>query len=379
MIRALITATLLTGSLYGQTIVAPAGTQVYKLESTLAALPPPDGDDEKDPAYPSYKEGYSLILSEKWSEALKKFAEVKAKNPKSDYLDDAAYWSAYAQKRLDSKKGLAAYEQFIESYPESSYLDDAVSDMSDGDLSITVAGDAKNLRVRTPRPGAYSYSYGSTARISDQAMREAEHAMRAANRELRRAGTRVAVAPRAPFAWNLSEGETEKKLDSKTRLKLEALRALGADENDKDAFQTLKDVASDKSQPAVLRRTAVESISEFQKFDAATVLIEVAKNDPDEYVRIAAINGLGEASRDKNKAVDNLIVLWNGTPKGRDKQFETLLYVMADVGNEKAVDFLVKVAQTNENDELRSDAVYYLGNIGSAKSRTALIQILKSK
>jgi HEAT repeat protein len=210
-------------------------------------------------------------------------------------------------------------------------------------------------------------------------MREVERAMRDANREMRRAGARVAVAPRPPVAWNINEDDSEKKLDSKTRLKLEALRALGDDEGDKEAFQTLKEVALDKSQPDILRRTAVESLDDFHKFDAVAVLLDVARSDADEYVRIAAINALGDASRDKNKAVDNLIVLWNGTPKGREKQFETLLYTIADVGNEKAVDFLVKVAQSNESDDLRSDAVFYLGNIGSPKSRAALIQILKGK
>lgn len=376
MIRAMLVLTLFAGTLMSQTIIAPQGIQFYTPKPPLEPMPSGD-DDEKDAAYKIYKEGYSLILDEKWAEAMKKLAEVKTKNPKSDYLDDAAYWSAYAQKRLDKKKGIAAYELFIENFPESSYVDDAVSDMSDGDVTVVVSGDAKNVRVRTPRPGSYSYSYGSTARASEQAMRDAERLMRQVEREMRHSGVTIARAPMAVVGFG--ESDDEKKLDKKTRMKLAALRALSNDEDDKEAFQTLKEVALDKSQPMILRRTAVESVGEFQKFDAVTVLIDVAKNDPDEYVRMAAINGIGDASRDKNKAVDNLLVLWSGTPKGREKQLETLLYVIADVGNDKAVDFLVKVAHTHENDDLRSDAVYYLGNIGNPKSRAALIQILKSK
>jgi HEAT repeat protein len=72
-------------------------------------------------------------------------------------------------------------------------------------------------------------------------------------------------------------------------------------------------------------------------------------------------------------------MIFNATPKQKDKQLETVLYVIADVGNDKAVDFLVKVATTHDNDDLGSDAVYYLGNIGNEKSRAALLQILKAK
>lgn len=358
---------------FSRSITGVQGGNSYS--RSLGELPP--GDDEKDPAYKTYKEGYAMILDDKWSDAVKKFAEVKSKFPKSEYVDDAAYWSAYAQKRLDRNKGLAAYEKFLSDFPESSYYDDAVADMTD-DVTVVVSGDAKNVRVARA-PGMYSYSHGSTPRASAQAMRDAERAMRQAQREMRGLHNRGSLWTPQPDLPGWGDDEKEKKLDAKTRLKLDALRALGDDENDKEAFQTLKEVALDKTQPAILRRTAVESLEDFQKFDAVTVLLDVARSDTDEGVRIAAIHNLGDASRDKNKAVDNLIVLWTGTPKGREKQLENLLYVIADVGNDKAVDFLVKVAQTHENDELRSDAVYYLGNIGNAKSRSALIQILKSK
>ncbi|MER3523613.1 MAG: hypothetical protein C4326_05965 [Ignavibacteria bacterium] len=55
------------------------------------------------------------------------------------------------------------------------------------------------------------------------------------------------------------------------------------------------------------------------------------------------------------------------------------MYAIAEIGNEKAVDFLASVARTHERVELRSDAVYYLGSIGSEKSRAALLRILKGK
>ena len=382
MLRAFGLLMLFAGTLLSQTTIAPRGTQFFKLtpppSAPLAELPPANGDDERDPAYPLYKEGYSLILDEKWSEAIKKLAEVKTKNPKSGYVDDAAYWSAYAQKRLDKKKGIVAYERFLEEFPESSYADDALADMSDHDVTVSVSGDAKNIRVKTPRPGAYSYSFGSTARASAQAMRDAERAMRDVEREMRRSGLRQPAAPQG--AWSLLGSDNdEKKLDKKTRMKLAALRALAESETDEKAFAALKEVAIDRSQPRIMRTVAVEYLGNFHRFDVFPTLVEMAKNDPDDDVRQYAIYSIGDASKDKNKTVETLIVLFNATPKQKEKQLESILYVIADIGNDKAVDFLVKVANTHESDDLGSDAVYYLGNIGNEKSRAALLQILKGK
>ena len=358
-----IASVLTVTAVYSQT--PRASTSSYHL-LTEAFVP---GDNEKDPAYKIYKEGYALILDDKWSEAMKKLAEVKTKYPKSEYLDDAAYWSAYAQKRLDSKKGIETYEKFIKDFPGSTYIDDAVADMNDN-VNIVVTPDGKNVKVRTA-PRAYSYSYGSTMRASEKAMRDVEL-------QMRRSGLRNLL--RAPKAWTLfGEDDKEKKLDPQTRIKLDALRALGGSENDKEAFATLKEVALDKSQPEIMRLTAIESLEDFRKFDVLPILVDVAKTDASEEIQIVAIHTIADLGSEKNKSVDALMTLFNAYPKQREKQLQSALYAIADVGNDKAVDFLVKVATTNENYELRSDAVYYLGNIGNEKSRAALMQILKSK
>ncbi len=357
---------------YAQTFyVAPAPPVLAE-----ARIPPESSDDEKDPGYKTYKDGYALVLADKWSEAMKKLAEVKNKFPKSSYVDDAAYWSAYAQKRLDRKKGAAAFELFLSEYPESSYTDDALAEATDS-FSITVAGDADNLKVKRA-PGAYAYSFGSTMRASEKAMRDSERAMREVERAMRRSGVRT-PQPMVPVTFPWGDEERERKLDPQTRIKLAALQALGESENDKEAFATLKEVALDKSQPDVMRITAVKSLEDFRKFDVMPVLIDVAKTDASEDVQLVAIHSMGDLGADKNKSVDALITLFNAYPKQKEKHLQAALYAIADVGNDKAVDFLVKVANSNDNIDLRSDAVYYLGNIGNEKSRAALMQILKSK
>lgn len=334
----------------------------------------PESDNEKDPAYKTYKEGYALILSDKWSDAIKKFSEVKSKFPKSEYQDNAAYWSAYAQKRLDRKKGIAAYEKFISEFPDSRFVDDALSDMNDN--FVVVAPDGKHLQVKVA-PDGYAYSYGTSVRESERAMRDAERAMRNVERNV--AWPRIR-ALKAPHVWSRANVHLQKKnLDAQTRLKLDALQALGSSGNDKESFTTLKDVALDKAQPEIMRITALESLGEFNNFDVLPVLVDVAKSDANEDIHVAALYTITDLRTDKNKSVDALILLYNGYPKQSEKQLQTALYAIADVGNDKAVDFLVKVANTSDNYDLRSDAVYYLGSIGNDKSRSALLHILKGK
>jgi tetratricopeptide (TPR) repeat protein len=358
-------------------VIGSAGAQsVYtpRPRPMLAeAFVPGEGENEKDPAYKTYKEGYECILADKWKEAIKKFSEVNSKFPQSEYLDDAAYWSAYAQKRLDRKKGVAAYEKFIADFPESRYVDDAVADMDD--TIVMVAPGGEHLNVKKGQ-GSYTYSIGTTARESERAMREAELAMRHLQGRL----PRTPRPPRAPVAWSGSMlASTTKDLDPQTRIKLDALRALGASGSDKEAFATLKEIALDKSQPAIVRVTALESLGDFRKFDVLPVLVDVARSDPSDDVQIAALYTIADVRSDKNKSTEALITLFNGYPKQKEKQLQTALYAIADVGNDKSVDFLVRVATTNDSYDLRSDAVYYLGSIGNDKSRAALMQILKNK
>lgn len=66
-------------------------------------------------------------------------------------------------------------------------------------------------------------------------------------------------------------------------------------------------------------------------------------------------------------------------PERRKYQRQIIFYNIAEIGNDKAIDFLANVARINKDYELRRDAIYYLGSIGSEKARSILYEILKSK
>ncbi len=364
-----------------------AGTLATSLRFTESPLLDDDQpENKKDPAYSSYKEGYNAVLDERWDEAIKKFAEVKSKYPKSEYMDDAEYWIAFALSHTDRNKAYEAYERFIEKYPKSRYVDDAVADLGTIPSTVTISGSRGGDSVWTvvsTTPRAYSYGTGSSMRLAEADMRRSELLRKKLDKQLSRSFAPAMphippMAVRLP-SMALWETDREEKLDPATRVRLEALYAIGDTKEDETAFLTLKDVALDKGQSIRLRQAAIEVLADFRKFDVMPVFVELAKKDTNERIQDAAIEFIGHANKDKNKSVEALVALFNSMPKSRKEKLETVLYTIADVGNDKAVDFLSTVARTHENYELRSNAVYYLGTIGGEKARTALYQILKSK
>lgn len=346
----------------------------------FAGIPREASENKKDPAYATYKEGYNAILDERWDDATKKFSEITSRYPKSEYLDDAAYWNAYALSHIDRAKGVEAYKKFVKDYPKSTYIDDAVADLGNLDPSVVVDVTTGSTHG-TPAPRAYTYSFDTKANASHIELKTQAAVMRRLNRQLARSFAPrpgIPAMPRIP-SITLWDHDRDAKLDPDTRVRLEALYAIGDTKEDETSFQTLKDVALDRGQNIRLRQAAIEVLSDFKTFDVVPVFIELAKKDTNEAIQDAAIEFIGQSSKDKDKSVDALSELYKSIPRSRKEKRETVLFTIADVGNDKAVDFLSTVARTDDDYGLRSDAVYYLGTIGGEKARTALYQILKSK
>ncbi len=335
--------------------------------------------EQDNSAYKAYKSGYNLIISEKWVEARKAFSALLTKYPESSYVDDAAYWSAYALKHIDKKKAAKAYEKFISTYPNSQYYDDAVADLSqlkedEGNVYSGVGGN--NIHVKEGQRALVTPEGTVVGRADGRLLGYGfDRSMRRLQSQLR--GLTVAAPRPSPQPWGIIS--SDEKLDPETKLKMDALYAIGETKEDSTSYKTLRDVALDRSQPHQLREAAMDALSDFRRFDVLPIFIEVAKTDTSEYMQNTAIEFVGQHSRDKNRSVETLMELFSAIPKYREEQLGTVLYAIADLGNDKAVDFLARVARTNENYNLRSDAVYYLGNIGGEKARAALYEILRAK
>ena len=403
--------------------------------------------DEGDPAYAAYKEGYQLILSERWQEATKKFAEVTARYPHSSYVVDAAYWSAYALKHVNRAGAVKAYEEFLHRYRRSTYLDDAVADLAELEASSTGRIDTLDFTVRvrpTPQPGE---SAAPIARSTADAMRHLSIKLRQLERINRRTAENLSRTPLPSLAFDSWTGFRAENLDPGTRVKLRALMAIGEMKDDPKSFATLKDVALNTKEPMPLRSAALSSLAGFEESDVLPVFVTVAESDAspelqqtatscivsasrdkgralqtltklyrdsppaqldrrimtvdaiaslgDEHavnflsdvaltsdnsdLAVSAIDGIGRVSTNKDQTVERLVHIFSTLPPKRNEERVATLYVIADVGNNRAIDFLSTVALSNDDVDTRGDAIYLLGTIGGEKARTVLYRVLTGK
>lgn len=334
-----------------------------------AALEPraAESDPADDPGHGLYREGYALVLEEKWDAAIARFRELLAKHPASAYADDARYWSAYALKNTDRTKALEAYETFLRTHRQSRYYPDAMADLAQLRLDLAWSAHLRTfMAVTAPDAEGNTYSIAVAPRVNGV---ERQVRFYAQQRE----------RPRPVREVDASRLFTGSGTDPHVRLKIQALTTIGRGNEDRAAYDVLREIALDRSQPPVLRIAAVNSLAGFRTHDALPVLEEIARGDTSEDLQYTAIGLIGSLPRDKDRSVRVLADLFKAFPPDRVPQRESALFAIADVGNDRAVEFLAQVATTDENFDLRGDAVFYLGNIGSARARATLVEILRGK
>ncbi len=365
--------------------LTPRPTYIASLSGLTLAEEDNLFDNQDDPAYAKYKEGYNLILQEQWSDAREKFSKVISSYPKSEYRDDAEYWSAYALKHIDKKKAIDAYTKFIKENPKSSYYDDAVADVDQlrADVIWVNPKNAGEAVILGSDGYAYTFTDDSSEAVTVTAPRATARDLRVLKGKLGRLAVTMPKIPNIPFAPMPSAvaGSLlfDEEVDPETRLKLDALYAIGDAKQDEKSFLALKEVALDTRQKERLRYAALDIVSGYKKYDVMSIYTEIAKKDTSQNMQSYAIDYISYNSKDKNKSVAVLIDLFNATPKSRPEQKRRIFYAIAEVGNDNAVDFLSTVARNNDDYELRREAIFYLGTIGGEKSRTALYEILMGK
>jgi hypothetical protein len=328
--------------------------------------------DQDDPAYGMYKEAYDLILRERWEEARKKFRALLGKYPESEYRDDADYWTAYSWRDTDSRKAVAEYKRFLKEHKESRYFDDALADMDQLLARSMVFAVTPGVATATPAPPAVvAVPPDSLLTITRAGIPAVAPMMKLRNL------TRMLRSP-APFA-RLGSLDEDDDLDEETRLRLESLYAVGMTGEDETGFTTLRRIAVDPKEKKVLRVAAIEGLSEYRRHDILPVFLEIAKNDTSEEMQLFAIDYIGGAAHDKEKAFDALITLYRSLPAGNPERRKMVFYSIAEIGNDKAIDFLAGIARSNDGYELRREAIYYLGTIGGERARAVLYDIVDGK
>lgn len=254
----------------------------------------PEAWDPQDPADSLYREARRSLASESYQRAAELFRQIRQRYPRSSYASDAPYWEAFALQRIGGQQNL--------------YL----------------AQDALGLQQRDyPKAATRGDAAVLNARIEAQLGRRGD-ALAAQNVRGRAERAASDGCPRA------DEDERVDALNAVTQMDAER------------AMPILRKVLA-RREPCTqqLRRTAVWLVARQKSADAASVLMNAAKSDPDREVREQA-------------------VFW-----------------LANVPSEEAVGMLVDLARNGDDLELRKRAVYALsraavGKVGRTGSERAL-------
>ena len=247
---------------------------------------------QSDPADSLYREARKALSSDAYRKAADMFNQIWRRYPNSTYTPDAYYWHAFALQRLGGDQNLgealATLETQAQKFPKAA-----------------TRGDAAALRSRME---------GVLARRGDQAM--------ATTLMGRAEGATRDGCPRA---------SDDERIDA-----LNAVTQMDADR----AMPMLKKVLA-RREPCTqqLRRTAVWLVASRKAPEAAEILMNVAKTDPDKEVREQA-------------------VFW-----------------MANVPTDEATTMLIDLARRGDDLDLRKRAVYALSRSKQPRAATTLREI----
>jgi hypothetical protein len=364
--------------------VPPAHVAAQTEQLAMFAGPPPGAPatHPDDPAFAVYRDGYNLILDERWEAARKVFDELIRLHPRSMYRDDAAYWTAFSWKHTDRRKAMEAYRRFVRDHPQSRYMDDAFADLQLLEVEeelhrvrqqLRAPEMPREIRVRIPQ---------ELRRMEAEFTRQlrAEGAPGRERMEISREGdTLLARIPEFHFRLQF----TQESADPETRLQLKVLQALSERGDDPRTAQALQEIVLDRKHPAPLRVSALHMLAGSHVHDHQKVFLEVARNDTSEEIQRTAIELLARSGPERRHSVEQLIQLFrvfDGTPGTRGAshgRLGTTLYAIATIGDQRATEFLADVARSHPDEAIRGDAVFYLGTIGSESAREALLRLLE--
>jgi hypothetical protein len=347
------------------------------------AQPAPGGGEADDPSYALYRDGYHAILEEHWGEARRLFEELRRRFPASRYRDDAEYWTAFSWKQDDPGKAREAYEKFIRERSGSTYFGDAIADLRMIEIEAALAD------IPQPPPSIAPIGQEIRIRLPEELRRIERDMERIARTQammmhrnlmvIREGDTLLAKVPPPSMRIRVLPPIAG---DPELQIRINALDAMITGKRDESAFKVLHDIALDGRQPVPIRQVALNSLTEFPQKDPGAVFLSVATRDTNETIQRIAIELFAASNRPRDDRTERLMELFRrfekSTPR-RDGALSTTLYALAAIGDDRAIDFIARIARSGNNQPLRSDAIYYLGNIGTDRARQALFKIVRGE
>lgn len=380
----------------------PLGTSVAAPDPRV--LPPPSWAPP-DTADSLWRRGRVAVADENWREAAAQFRRLAERYPQSVYAGDALYWQAFALQRsggnAELREAVRALEQQKEKYPQSgsmtsgesaalhTRLTGRLARAGDSDAAMQIAEAAAVLGAQlaeTIAPAVAGVAAGAVAAAGPEmqrAMAEAQREMARAGPEMQRAMAEVATMSGSRlFGGRYSESYSsgyagsdippgcEGVIDDE---RIEALNAL-MQMNAEQAMPILKRVLARRDKCSeILRRKAVFLVSQRRSDEAATILVDVARNDPDMNTRGEAVFWLSQTN--SALAIDVLEQILTKDPRD-DALQKRAIFSLSQTRSPRASAILRDyIRRSDAPEELRGDAIFWLGQQRGADNSSFLREL----
>jgi HEAT repeat protein len=169
--------------------------------------------------------------------------------------------------------------------------------------------------------------------------------------------------------------------DTDQKMRLIALYALAKHRSASkgEVVGLMKGVALRVSENRETRIAALFALADADEDPPLDLYKDLALQEKDEEIRTAAVHILARKVKDKPTAFATLSEIYGKSASGNGRLREAALYGIAEIGTAQSVAFLKGVAISDQNPDLRRQAVYFLGSIRSEEAKAALIDILRKK
>lgn len=294
-----------------------AETTAIRVQDRLLDARPRAAWASEDPADSLYRLARESLNRGEYRRAAQIFNEVTRKFPNSKYAMDCAYWEAFSRYRLGTTEELKLALQILDGKGAVALSPDALARQGRGSGSIDIPA----LRARVQ---------GALASRGD---REAAAALQA--------------EARANTGCDREE----------VSVRAEALQAL-AQMDIQSAMPVVKKVLQRRDECTVeLRRRALYLLSRQPDTEAAALVLDVAKNDPDEGIRGEAMRLLPRIAGDN--AIPQLEELLRTAPDERTQR--SAVYALASIDSDRARKAVRTIIERNDAAEkVRYDAILSL-------------------
>lgn len=322
---------------------------------------------EADPVAEKYQKAYNLILDKNWNEATKLLDDIIENFSDSKWVDDARFWKCYAYEKQEKalEKSFECYEDFINNFSGSKWADDAKSNMIRLARELRKAGKPEyEEQIQTLQESendeiALAALYALQNRGDERALDAVLNLFNSTkNKNIKKKTIYVIGNFNSPKAKEKLMEIAESK--NEVSIRKEAIFWLGQNKPSDDVIDLLKRVIEKDPEPE-LQKHALFSLSQIHDEKSTQYLVDIAKKHKDIDLRKKAIFWLGQEGKSPQTKKLLVDLALNSDEIAIQKE---AIFALSQLSGKAGIPALMQIAKENRNEEMRAQAIFWLGQEG---------------